>query len=1021
MLPGKGDKTSDVSEARRARRRGRGRARRRVAAPLARARAGAENALEVIRLGRLTVRDGAHYEVAHRDHMYRLRHYVAPGATTAAHAPVLVLVPPLMLTAEIYDVAPELSAVAQLGVAGVDAWVVDFGAPEREEGGMQRTLDDHVRAVADAVGRVRELAGRDVHLAGYSQGGMFAYQAAAFQRSEGIASIITFGSPVDIHRNVPALGAELTARVIRAVRPMIEAPLERMEGLPGVLTSTGFKLLSPKKEISQLFDFVKKLHDRSALEKRETRRRFLAGEGFVAWPGPALRQFIDEFIVHNRMLSGGFVIDGRTVTLADIRCPVLCFVGSRDEIARPDAVRAIGRAAPSAELSELTVPAGHFGLVVGSTASRETWPAVIEWLRWRDAGGAKPPRFASEERGDDEPEALAEIEDLAFEEPLDIELFYDAARGTIESAWKRLAHLIEDAGDALDHLRFQLPRLNQLGKMEDETRTSFGLELARQAREIPEQTFFIWKGRAFSYKVADHRVDNVVRGLIHCGVRAGDHVGVVMEGRPSYLTVVTALNRIGAIAVLTSPHVDDATLGRALHMDELALLVADPDHAARAHGVFPGTVLVLGGGSERGVPPGVVDMESIDPDAVALPEWYRPNPGRAADVALIMITAGDTPARDRAARITNRRWAFSAYGAAAACTLTPKDTVYACLPLHHPAGLLVSVGSALVGGTRLALATRFDPQVFWDEVHRYGATVVYYAGELCRELVDAPPIAGERDTPLRLFAGSGIKPDVWRQVLERFRGVGVLEFYASTEVNLVLANAAGEKIGALGRPLPGSTELELVEYDFELDDFRRDSLGRFIRAANDEAGVLIAQVAPPGALESGERLMGSDAARIRRSVFSSGDAWFVTKDFLRRDADGDYWFVDRLRDLIRAARGVMPTRPLEEALHELPAVALAIAYGVRLPGAHHEEPVAAVVLRPGARLDLDALRPERARPSFVRVVERIPMTDGYRLLKAPLRDQGIVVDGRTFWLDPKRGRYVMLDGESYAAALTASP
>ncbi len=44
---------------------------------------------------------------------------------------------------------------------------------------MERTLDDHVRAVADAVEIVRRTTGRDVHLAGYSQGGMFCYQAAA--------------------------------------------------------------------------------------------------------------------------------------------------------------------------------------------------------------------------------------------------------------------------------------------------------------------------------------------------------------------------------------------------------------------------------------------------------------------------------------------------------------------------------------------------------------------------------------------------------------------------------------------------------------------------------------------------------------------------------------------------------------------------------------------------------------------------------------------------------------------------
>src|SRR5690606_26128800 len=136
--------------------------------------------------------------------------------------------------------------------------------------------------------------------------------------------------------------------------------------------------------------FLAKLHDRDALVKRESRRRFLAGEGFVAWPGPALRTFIDDFIVNNRMSAGGFVIAGRTVTLADLDIPILYFVGERDDIARPAAVRGIVEAAPAADTHEVAIPTGHFGLVVGSTAMQKSWPTVVEWIAWRQLGGARP-------------------------------------------------------------------------------------------------------------------------------------------------------------------------------------------------------------------------------------------------------------------------------------------------------------------------------------------------------------------------------------------------------------------------------------------------------------------------------------------------------------------------------------------------------------------------------------------------------------------------------------------------------
>jgi putative long chain acyl-CoA synthase len=468
--------------------------------------------------------------------------------------------------------------------------------------------------------------------------------------------------------------------------------------------------------------------------------------------------------------------------------------------------------------------------------------------------------------------------------------------------------------------------------------------------------------------------------------------------------MTTALNRLGAVAVLVSPHLGDEPLGRALGLSPLRFVATDPENAARARAAFPGTVLVLGGGTGRGsprpLPTAVVDLEAIDPWAVSLPEGFAPNPGRAEDLAVVIVSQGEGGGL-RAARITNRRWALSALGAAAACTLTPADTVYCCLPLHHPAGLLVSVGAALASGARLSLASRFAPEVFWSEVRTSGATVAFYAGEMGRELVNAPGTPGERRSPLRLFAGSGMRADVWRRLQDR-TGVGVLEFYASTEGTLVLANAAGEKVGALGRPLPGSTEAAVAAYDMVGRTIARDVTGRGRRVGPDEAGVLLSRVDALGA-GGGDRAL--------RDVFDAGDAWLQSGDLIRRDAGGDFWFVDRLADLIRTADGPVPSRPIEDALYELPEVAQAAAYGVTRTGAADEIPGAAIVLRPGAAIDGAALTralaalPVEARPHFVRVVDAIPTTEGYRPLKAGLRAAGLAPAGPFFTRDVASGAY----------------
>jgi len=931
-----------------------------------------QNALEIARLGRLNPSRSEPYEVVERDRHYSLRRYggVEDRPESIASAPLL-LVPPLMLTAEIYDVAPDVSAVGVLIGAGVDTWVLDFGAPEREEGGMNRTLDDHVKAVAAAVRRVREICGRDVHLGGYSQGGMFAYQAAAYLRSEGLASVITFGSPVDIHKNLPSVAADVAGRLIRGVQPMVELTLDSIEGLPAVLSSTGFKLLSPRKEIEQLFDFVRKLHDRQALERRESRRRFLGGEGFVAWPGPALRSFFDDIIVHNRMVAGGLVIDGSTVTMADITCPILYCVGVRDDFARPPSVRAIEDAAPNAACYEIPLRAGHFGLVVGSTSMRDTWPSVVDWVRWRDGAGDKPRMLCEpikQEPWHDEPEELFEVD-------FDYELLTDEVAHAIKRGVDRVGEVYRDASDTVHGLRHQLPRLRRLERMTGSTRVSASLTLADKAKRMPDGTFFLWKGRAFSYSDADTRVTNVTRGLLHCGIRPGDRVGVLMGVRPSHLSVVSALNRIGAVAVMFSPALSDEGLAEAMRLEPLTALATDPEKMDRARAAYDGKVLVLGGGGDnRQLDAGVVDMEAIDPAAVEMPTWYRPDAGLARELAMILVRPGRQHA-PKVSRISNGRWAFSALGVASAGTLTSADTVYCCLPLHHPSGVMVSVGGALVSGARLALSEGFDVGRFWGEVRRYGVTVVFYAGEMARLLVDAPPAHGERNHPVRLFAGSGMRADVWRRLRER-HGVGVMEFYASTERNLVLANASGAKAGALGRRLPGSSELAIVEYDFEKDDFVRNH-GRLRRCNDDEPGVAIV------------RMRGHvTGAPLLEDAFEPGDRWLTSGDVLRRDRDGDYWYVDRLSSMIRSQPAAVATPRIEDVLYELTEVKLAVVYG--RPDGDDQVPVAVVMadepLDPERFSErLVRLLQEHERPCEIMRVADIPLSEGFTPMKQLMR------------------------------------
>ena len=903
---------------------------------LARTRAGARNALEIVRFGRLGEPYGGSYEIVHEGKHHRLRrygHFENPES-------VVLLIPPLMVTAEVYDIAPDVSAASLLASRGIAPFVIDFGAPEREEGGMRRTLDDHVRAVSACIDVIHETTGRDVHLCGYSQGGMFAYQTAALRRGEGVASLVTFGSPVDLHRGLPNVRRDVTGAIVELVEPALSSIAARIEGLPGALTSTGFKLLSGRKEIQNRIEFLRTLHDRSALLRREARRKFLGGEGFVAWPGPALRVFLDDFIVHNRMLSGGFVIDGRTVTLADIDKPILAFVGTTDEIARPETVRAIVDAAPHADVSMITVRAGHFGLVVGSHAMVQTWPIVADWIRWRDGRGEEPVAL----RQAPPPSVhVLEEEDGDGESESDLELFLDAAAKSARAAWTRLGDVAANAYDALDAVRYQEPRLRKLARIEPDTVMSAALELAERAAEAPDATFFLWSGRAFSYRDADVRVTNVMRGLFACGVRPGERVLVVMGSRPSFWSMTTALGRLGAIAVIAPPDASPRALRAAAERESVRHVASDPENAARVRSALERDVLVLGGGgSSRTLASGLVDMEAIDPAAVELPKDFTPNAGLARDLSLVFLRPVDGSAAElRAAPVTNHRYALSALGAAAACTIKPSDTVFCCIPLHHPTSLLASVGSALASGARLALAERFDPDRFESEVRRAGATLVFYAGDMLRPLLRKKL---GKALPVRMFAGSGMRGDLARKLAERL-GVRTMEFYAGTTHRAILANVDGTKPGALGRVLPGSDPIDVARVDLATKSPVRDANENLLFASPGQQGLLAVKA----------------------------DEWIVTGDVVRRDDDGDYWFVDSLSGFV----GSVSTRAIEDSFYEDLDVDSAAAYAV-------SGEVWVAYVGDVAPERVAAALAERDQPRVAVRVESIPLTEGFRPKKSEL-------------------------------------
>jgi fatty-acyl-CoA synthase len=398
---------------------------------------------------------------------------------------------------------------------------------------------------------------------------------------------------------------------------------------------------------------------------------------------------------------------------------------------------------------------------------------------------------------------------------------------------------------------------------------------------------------------------------------------------------------------------------------------------------------------------------------------------RLGDTFVLIFTSGTT-GLPKAARVSHLRFIVAGETTARALRLGPDDVFYDVLPLFHGAGGMVPPSTSVAIGIPLVLRRKFSVSGFWPDVRRHRITTIQYVGEICRYLTSAPVVPGERDHTLRNFFGAGLRPDVWRSLLERFGVQRVVETWGGTETNCNLQNLDGP-LGSCGRiPFPEKSNARLVRYDVAEDRYPRDERGFCIPCAVGEPGEMLGQIfdfpdSPAGRFE-GYTSTEQSEARILRDVFAPGDRWYRTGDMLRCDADGYFWFVDRIGDTYRWKSENVSTEEVARMLSEFPGPLLVNVYGVKVPHAEGRAGMVALTYPPQGHFDPEAfykfaaarLQPY-AMPVFVRLSAEADMTASFKLRKVDLQREGydpLRIRDPLFVLDAARGRYRPLDADA---------
>jgi len=321
-----------------------------------------------------------------------------------------------------------------------------------------------------------------------------------------------------------------------------------------------------------------------------------------------------------------------------------------------------------------------------------------------------------------------------------------------------------------------------------------------------------------------------------------------------------------------------------------------------------------------------------------------------------------------------------------ALDLGPDDTVWCSAAPGWMVGTAYGLLAPLLhGATAVLTETDGTPaQVYrWLEAQAVTVWVTTPAG--LRALVEAGPAAREdRDlSALRhvVSVGAPLSP-ARAAAAQALLGVPVYTAWAQTEAGgLLVANspALGHRPGTLGRPLPG----------IEAAVVRRTDDG--LTMLPNEPGELALRTS-----EDGPALFRGYLHEKGRYEDTVVDGWCLTGDIVRRDADGDLWFLGRANDVISLAGRMVSPIEIERALDAHDAVAEAGVVGPAGPG-DAPSVTAFVVLAPGHAPTDDLRRTLRdtVRRSLngatetvpLRVVDALPTTERGTVLRGQLRAQ----------------------------------
>ena len=504
--------------------------------------------------------------------------------------------------------------------------------------------------------------------------------------------------------------------------------------------------------------------------------------------------------------------------------------------------------------------------------------------------------------------------------------------------------------------------------------------LAVRAGEHPDHTFLQEvDGRSISY--ADLHRDTLTWADAYrrLGVGSGDRVAVML---PTGIDAVSAWLGLSWLRAWEVP-VNTGYVGRMLHYllehSRSTLLVTAAEYLEHLGDVaadlthLRAVVVHDRNDVTADLPFSVIGRGEFLAGATPAEDLDGPGP---ADIATVMYTSGTTgPSKGVLVP-----WA-QLHATASAGIFTgdfgADDAYYMPFPLFHISGKGPVYTFALVGG-RVVMRPSFNTSAFWEDIRRYRCTTTLLLGAMANFISRQPRHPKDAETPLHTVVMVPLIGEL-EDFKERF-GVRVSTAFNMTEISVPLHSDGWTlaNLESCGRVRPG--------YEVRVVDEGDEDVGP------DRVGELLVRADEPWTLMAGYLDMPEATTAAWRNL------WLHTGDAFRYDADGNYYFCDRISDTIRRRGENISSAEVEAGVNEHPCVLESAA--VAVPSEWGEDEVKIVVVpRPGASVEprelIDFLTPRLPRfmlPRYVEVTTSLPKTPTEKVRKVELRAQGITPD-----------------------------